>query len=158
MRYSVIGLAKSRWNSAKSSLSASGTSVAGPAAHMAEANANLLTIVQIETLEAAAMVDEIASLPGVDLLYMGPGDLSIALGHPGQITHPEVMEVVSRMSAACRAHGKIAGCHFADPAVLPRLRSAGIRFAGFGAAIRMFQAGVRAMGEAALSALRREEM
>jgi 2-keto-3-deoxy-L-rhamnonate aldolase RhmA len=125
-------------------------------AYMAAANASLLTIIQIETPGAAQRLDEIAGLPGVDMLYLGPGDLSIALGYPGQITHPEVMAVVGRLTAACRKHNKLAGCHFADPAVLPQLRAAGVSFAGYGAEIRMLQAGIRQMGEAARRALGRE--
>jgi 2-keto-3-deoxy-L-rhamnonate aldolase RhmA len=122
-------------------------------AYMAAANSSLLTIIQIETPGAAQQLDAIAALPGVDMLYLGPGDLSIALGYPGQITHPEVMAVVGRLTAACRKHGKLAGCHFADPAVLPQLRAAGVSFVGYGAEIRMLQAGIKQMGEAARRAL-----
>ncbi len=122
-------------------------------AYMAAANSALLTIIQIETPGAAAQLEQIATLPGVDMLYLGPGDLSIALGHPGRVTHPEVMAVTERLAAACRRQGKIAGCHCTDPAVLPELRRLGVTFVGYGAEIRMFQAGVQQMGQAAHRAL-----
>jgi 2-keto-3-deoxy-L-rhamnonate aldolase RhmA len=125
-------------------------------AYMAAANRELLTIVQIETGPAAELVDQIAALPGVDLLYLGPGDLSIALGYPGQITHPEVLAVVERMCRACERHGKFAGAHFADPRVLPELTRQGVRFVGYGAEIRMLQEGVQRAGERALQALGRK--
>ncbi len=121
--------------------------------YMAAANEALLTIIQIETLPAAEKVEEIAALPGVDMLYMGPGDLSIAMGIPGQIAHREVMEVVQRMGEACRRHGKLCGCHFADPAVLPELKRLGVQFAGYGAVIRMLQSGVQSMAASAHHAL-----
>lgn len=122
--------------------------------YMSSANKALLTIIQIETLGAAEKVEEIAATPGVDMLYLGPGDLSIAMGISGQITHPEVMDVVRRMGEACRRHGKICGCHFADPAVLPEMQRLGVRFAGYGAVVRMLQAGVSDMADSARRALK----
>ena len=123
------------------------------AEYMDRANHELLTIIQIETLPAAELVDEIAAVPGVDLLYLGPGDLSIAMGIPGQLTHPDVLSVVARMTAACERHGKIAGCHFADPAVLPELQRLGVRLVGYGAAVRMLQWGIQQMATGARAAL-----
>jgi 2-keto-3-deoxy-L-rhamnonate aldolase RhmA len=126
---------------------------ADAAAFMDSANRSLLTIVQVETGEAAGIVEQIAAVPGVDMLYIGPGDLSIALGHAGDITHPEVMEVVDRTCRACATHGKIAGCHFATAQVLPDLRARGVRFVGYGAEIRMLRDGVERAGRAALEVL-----
>jgi 4-hydroxy-2-oxoheptanedioate aldolase len=123
------------------------------AEYMAAANRELFTIIQIETAQAAGLVDEIAAMPGVDMLYLGPGDLSIAMGIPGQLTHPDVLDVVTRMAAACKRYGKIAGCHFADPAVLPQLRRVGVHLVGYGAMVRMLQQGVQQMGAGARKAL-----
>ena len=55
-----------------------------PAAYMAEANRDLLTLIQIELASALPLVDAIAATKGVDGLYLGPGDLSVDLGVPGQ--------------------------------------------------------------------------
>lgn len=123
------------------------------AAYMAEANKSLLTVLQIETLEAAEIVDELAALDGVDMLYIGPGDLSIALGHPGQVNHPDVLAVVERMVQACRAHGKLAGSHFNDTAHLPALAERGVQVYGFGAVVRMLAVGVADQAAAARQAL-----
>ena len=122
-------------------------------AYMDEANRALLTVLQIETLEAAEIVDELAALEGVDMLYIGPGDLSIALGHPGQVDHPEVLEVVGRMVRACREHGKLAGSHFNDTAHLAALAELGVQVYGFGAVVRMLAAGVAGQAAAARQAL-----
>lgn len=125
-------------------------------AYMEQANRNLLTIIQIETLPAVGLIDEIAAMPGVDMLYLGPGDLSIAMERPGEIAHPDIIAVVEQVGAACRQHGKIAGCHFGNPEVLPEYKRLGVRFVGYGAAVRMLQAGVAQMGAGALQALDRE--
>lgn len=123
------------------------------AAYMAKANEELFTILQVETLEAAACVDELAALDGVDMLYIGPGDLSIALGHPGQVDHPEVLDIVERMAAACKTHGKLAGSHFNDTRHLPALAQRGVQVFGFGAVVRMLAVGVQQQAAAARQAL-----
>ena len=116
--------------------------------YMEEANRELLTIVQIETAAAVERVDEIAAVEGIDMLYMGPGDLSVAFGVPGQVTHPEVMAAAAEMGKACQRHGKIAGSHFTHPDALPELHSRGVRFVGFGAVVRMVQQSVIDAGAA----------
>lgn len=65
---------------------------------------------QIETLEAVGALSEILALdPGPTGLFIGPGDLSAALGHPGELTHPKVSETVEWIATQCTA----AGCSFA---------------------------------------------
>ena len=54
------------------------------------ANAEACVIVQIETPEAVARLDEIAQVDGVDAIFAGPGDLSAACGHIGNVAHPDV--------------------------------------------------------------------
>jgi len=65
---------------------------------------------QIETLEATDALPEILALdPGPTGLFIGPGDLSAALGHPGELRHPEVIKTVERIVEGCN----LAGCKFA---------------------------------------------
>ncbi len=75
-------------------------------AYLAHANANTFLAVQIEEPEAVEQVEEIAALPGVDLLFVGPADLTLNLGSLGS---RELLEpVLERVVRACRAHGKAA--------------------------------------------------
>jgi len=74
-------------------------------AAMAAMNASRIVMIQIETLGALEASEQIAALPGVDVLFVGPNDLSIALGVPGQLGHPLVVEAIERVAAACRAAG-----------------------------------------------------
>ena len=69
----------------------------------------VLGVVQIETAEALATVEEIAALDGVDVLFVGPRDLSLALGVPGDLTAPVYLEALERVLAAARQSGKAAG-------------------------------------------------
>ena len=69
----------------------------------------LVAMVQIENRAALEDVDGIAATDGVDLLFVGPFDLSHALGIPGQFDHPDMMAALDRVSAAARTHHKAAG-------------------------------------------------
>jgi 4-hydroxy-2-oxoheptanedioate aldolase len=77
--------------------------------YMAEANRETTLIVQIEEPEAIPHIDDIAALPGVDVLFVGPADLSIGLGIFGQPEAPELKAVIKQVADACRRHGKTAG-------------------------------------------------
>jgi 4-hydroxy-2-oxoheptanedioate aldolase len=59
------------------------------------ANANVLAIVTIEHPDAVRNIDEVMSTPGLDLAVIGPGDLAMSLGIPGQFDHPKFKEAVA---------------------------------------------------------------
>ncbi len=72
-------------------------------------NQDALVVVQVETREAVENVDRIAAVPGVDVLFIGPNDLSASLGGYLQFDRPEFTSAVSRIIAAGRTHGKAVG-------------------------------------------------
>jgi 4-hydroxy-2-oxoheptanedioate aldolase len=80
--------------------------LADPSAYLREANDNVFLALQIEDEEAVACVDEIAAVPGVDLLFVGPGDLSISLGIPFERDHRLLQEAITRVASAARKAGK----------------------------------------------------
>ncbi|KAI0860028.1 Pyruvate/Phosphoenolpyruvate kinase-like domain-containing protein [Xylaria cubensis] len=79
--------------------------------YLQHANESLLTIVQIETQEALDAVDEIAAVPGIDVLFVGPFDLGNNIGHPilDGVMQPELEQVIDRILAATKKAGKKAG-------------------------------------------------
>lgn len=79
------------------------------AEYIAAANRETFLAVQIEEPEVVPYVDEIAALPGVDVLFVGPGDLTLGFGQTGPLDGPEVMKIVGAVAEACRRHGKVAG-------------------------------------------------
>ena len=99
--------------------------------YMEQANRELLTLVQIETREAAGLVEDIAGTEGVDALYVGPGDLAANLGHADDRTRPEMDQVMRKVGEACRRHGKLAGTHFSDPSELGPLIEWGFSIFGY---------------------------
>ncbi|MCL2069156.1 MAG: aldolase/citrate lyase family protein [Oscillospiraceae bacterium] len=78
---------------------------------MAEHNGQIIAIAQIETKLAVDNIDAIAAVEGLDALLIGPNDLSISLGIPGDLLNPIELEAIARVAAACRKHGKIFGMH-----------------------------------------------
>jgi 2-keto-3-deoxy-L-rhamnonate aldolase RhmA len=68
-------------------------------------NRELCLMAQIETTEAMKNLDELASIPGVDL-FLGPADLAASLGHPGETLHPSVRQAATRVVQAARANNK----------------------------------------------------
>lgn len=86
-------------------------STSHPADILRQANEGLIVIMQIETREAVEHIRDIAAVEGVDALLVGPGDLSLSLGHPGEPGHPEVVQSIGKVMHAAREHGLGAGIH-----------------------------------------------
>lgn len=71
------------------------------------ANRETLLILQCETLGCLEQIEEITALPGVDGIFIGPMDLSIALGVPGEVESPVFKAAAARVLQACKASGKL---------------------------------------------------
>lgn len=80
-----------------------------PADYTTQANNETFLTVQIETQEALDNVEDIAAVPGVDVLFLGPGDMSLRLGCTAAVSDPIMLEVQKKIAAACRLHGKAWG-------------------------------------------------
>ena len=81
-----------------------------PAAeYLTQANQGNYLVVQIEEPAVVEHIDTIAAMPGVDVLFVGPGDLTIGLGKFGQTEDPEVHAILRQVAEACERHGKVAG-------------------------------------------------
>lgn len=77
--------------------------------YYAKANEEVLVIVQIEHYTAVENVEEILSVPGIDIAFIGPGDLSMSMGLPGQMNHPDVQEKCRKVVDACNRHHVVPG-------------------------------------------------
>jgi 2-keto-3-deoxy-L-rhamnonate aldolase RhmA len=92
----------------------------------------VLGIVQIESPAAVDAAEGIARLDGADVLFIGPGDLSHAMGIGGQFDHPEFRGAVERVVAAAESAGKAAGILVGSGAGLPGAVDDGFRMIGVG--------------------------
>jgi 2-keto-3-deoxy-L-rhamnonate aldolase RhmA len=75
------------------------------------ANADTLLLLQIEHIDAVNNIEEILSVPGIDGTYIGPYDLSMSLGIPGQLNHPDVINAKNKVLEATLKKGLVAGIH-----------------------------------------------
>jgi 2-dehydro-3-deoxyglucarate aldolase len=72
---------------------------------VAESTDEVFLAVQIETVEALDVVEEIAAVPGIDSLFIGPTDLSSSVGLLGRYDHPDVVAGIQRIVGAAKANG-----------------------------------------------------
>jgi 4-hydroxy-2-oxoheptanedioate aldolase len=112
-------------------------------------NERVVGIVQIESAGLIADADAIAALDEVDVLFVGPADLSHSLGIPGRFDERVYQDALRSVVAACQAHGKAAGILIYDAAGLPPLLDLGFRFIGLGSEGSFVSAGARTMLAAA---------
>jgi 4-hydroxy-2-oxoheptanedioate aldolase len=97
-----------------------------------EGSTALLTIVQIESPTAVENADAIAAVEGVDVLFIGPSDLSHSLGILGEFEHPNFVAAVQRTAQAALSHGKHCGILLLNPKDIKRYLDAGYRFIAAG--------------------------
>jgi len=92
------------------------------------ADRNVMVITVIEEARAVESIEEIASTPGVDVLFIGTSDLSFSLGLRGEQNHPKLQDAIARIAAAAKAHGKFLGRPVATAADLKAQMEQGFRF------------------------------
>jgi 2-dehydro-3-deoxyglucarate aldolase/4-hydroxy-2-oxoheptanedioate aldolase len=93
-------------------------------------NANTMVVLQIETKRAVEARNELLSVPGVDTVMVGPVDLSISLGVPGDFQHPKMVEAMEQIRDACNAHGVTPGTQTRSLALAKFWKERGMRFLG----------------------------
>jgi 4-hydroxy-2-oxoheptanedioate aldolase len=98
--------------------------------YLKEANEQRFVIIQIEDPEPLAELDAIASVPGIDMLFFGPGDFSHAIGVPGKFDDPRLVDARKKVAQAALKHGKFAGT-VGMPT--PEMLALGYRFFNFAA-------------------------
>jgi 2-dehydro-3-deoxyglucarate aldolase/4-hydroxy-2-oxoheptanedioate aldolase len=112
-------------------------------------NARVAGIVQVESRGVLAAADEIAAMEPVDVLFVGPSDLTHSLGIPGRFDDPTYLDALRAVVAACEAHGKAAGILIYDAAGVARHLELGFRFIGLGSSGSFVSGGAAAMLAAA---------
>jgi 2-keto-3-deoxy-L-rhamnonate aldolase RhmA len=105
------------------------------AGYLAAADAHCSVMIQIETRGALDAVEEIAALPGVDVLFVGPYDLGHALGVTPGPESPEVLHAAERTAAAARSAGKASAVFVGDPGLARRYRELGFTLIASGSAV-----------------------
>jgi len=101
------------------------------AEYLDQANQTTFIAVQAESPQAIENLESIASTPGVDAIFVGPADLSVGMGIPGQITHPKEVEAIETVLAICQKHAVVPGIHMSKRETLKDWIRRGMRFVTF---------------------------
>ncbi len=107
------------------------------------ANDEICLLVQVETATGLSNLDAICQVEGVDGVFLGPSDISAALGYLGQPGHPEVVATIEKCIATIIRHGKAAGILTPDRALAKRYLELGCTFVAVGLDARILAQGVR---------------
>ncbi len=116
--------------------------------YYAKANDNLLTVTQIETGEAIGHLKEIAAIEGVDVLFVGPLDLSISINMPGRFDDPEFKVILAKIAKTAKSHEKAAGILVPSTDQLEMVRDMGFTFVAVGSDGGMVMAAMQNTWEA----------
>ena len=108
-------------------------------------NENIAVMVQIETQTAIDAIDEICAVPGVDGIFIGPGDLSTTMGHIGNPLHPEVQAAMQKVYDSAKAHGKPIGILAPAEADARRYLEMGASFVAVGSDLGVFRNATQAL-------------
>lgn len=96
--------------------------------YLKQANEDTFIAVQAETPQAIANLEEIASVSGIDAIFVGPFDLSISLGIPGELNHPQEVTAIEKVIEVCQRKRIFSGIHLFDMAALKNWIGKGMRF------------------------------
>ncbi len=105
-------------------------------------NRETMVLVQIEDVEGVKNLPEILKVEGIDVVVVGPGDLSNSLGYPGQRAHPKVLEVIEQIIDLAHAAGKVTGNPAPDDETRKRWFDKGARVVGGGDLRMLFDGAV----------------
>jgi 4-hydroxy-2-oxoheptanedioate aldolase len=98
--------------------------------YLDHANKESLLCIHIESKEAVENLDEILQVPGIDMVYIGPTDLSVSLGFNGVTNHPEVQKQVKRIYQTANKYGIRVGMHTKDSEGALQIKELGVDYIG----------------------------
>lgn len=111
--------------------------------YFSQANRSLLAVTQIETGTAVKNAREIAAVDGVDVLFVGPLDLSISVGLPGRFEDPDYRAILSKVASTARDAGKAAGILLSSGQLIEMVYDMGFRFVAVGSDSGMVMQGMQ---------------
>lgn len=110
-------------------------------------NHSICVMAQIESQQGVDNLDAIAAVDGIDGIFVGPSDLSAALGYLGQAGHPEVQKVIRHIFERAKAHGKACGILAPVEADARRYQEWGATFVAVGSDLGVFRGATQALSD-----------
>ncbi len=109
--------------------------------YVKKANQETMTLIQVETMQAVDNLKEMLTVPGTDVFFIGPSDLSSAMGYPGQVNHPEVQKMIDYLVKEIQAAGKAVGTVAYDLDALRKCKERGFQYIVYSVALMLAKAG-----------------
>ena len=106
--------------------------------HFQMSNERIVTIAHLEGVEAVKNLDEIMAVDGVDVLFIGPYDLSQSVGVPGEVTHPLVLKQMEEVIRKAKSAGKLVGTFADDISSAKRWMDAGVKYIAISVDVGIF--------------------
>ena len=116
---------------------------AGGPEFFAQANEEVVVILMVETEKGFANLEEIVSVPGVDVAWVGHYDLTVSMGIPAQFENPRFLAAMDALVAACRRHGVAPGFLPSTPELARHWISKGFRVISLGSDVGVFLSSMR---------------
>ncbi len=110
-------------------------------------NRETIIVTQIETPLGVKNIAEIIAVPGVDYALIGPNDLAVSMGLPGQITSEVVFEQIQKVITACKAGHVPCGIHVGNPKLIERCYAAGMRLIAYSTDVGLLASAGKAAAE-----------
>ena len=111
--------------------------------YMKHANANVSFIVQVEKKEMVERVEELCQIPQLDIIFIGPGDLSQSLGKPGQMGHPEVLAAIKHVTEVALKNNIYVGCITLEEKQVKEFVDMGMQYICWSTDMMMYAAAIR---------------
>jgi 4-hydroxy-2-oxoheptanedioate aldolase len=115
--------------------------------YLKKADETICLLVQVESVDALQHLEEIASTPGVDGVFIGPSDLAATMGHLGDVGHPDVVKAVKDAIKTIAAKGKAPGVLAADEKPAREYLDAGCLFTAVGTDVAVLAGGAEALAK-----------
>ena len=96
--------------------------------YIRHANDESFLVLQIEDIHALDNIEAIADVEGLDVLFVGPADLSLSMGIPDQVKHPEILNVIKKVVSACEGKPVVCGTPYIDAEHCRKLIDTGVKF------------------------------
>lgn len=117
-------------------------------------NKNSLVVVHVENKEMADKVDELLEIPQLDVIFVGPGDLSQSMGKPGQMNDPEVVAVIEEIFKKVLAKGKAVGIYCGTSEAIKKYVDLGATYIAYGSDITAMASSLKELKKSADKALK----
>ncbi|WP_330257259.1 aldolase/citrate lyase family protein [Nocardia sp. NBC_00565] len=115
--------------------------------YLITANESMTVTVQIESVQGIAELAKIASVDGIDAIFIGPADLAASMGHLGKPESPEVVATIEAALHTIRVSGVAAGVNAFNPAIARRYMAAGAAFVLVGADVTLLARGAEMLAQ-----------